>query len=79
MSESAFTIESEVPVPAPAIGARGRPSKYPWQNMQPGNSFFVPNGTPKSMYHLANRASKQYGHKYTVRTMDGGVRVWRVE
>lgn len=38
-------IDRNVPIP---IGTRG-PAAYPWDDMQPGDSFFVPGKTPKTL------------------------------
>lgn len=70
-------IEIETGVPLPHKG-RWR-ALYPWRDMIIGDSFFVPGKTPKTMTGSAAHARKQLGFKFTLRSVDGGVRVWRIE
>lgn len=72
-------IDTGIPLPEP----RGRIAKYPWREMQPGDSFFVPGKAPSSFGGSKNGACKSIpGSKWTCRavTENGikGVRVWRV-
>lgn len=58
----------------------GRPAKYPWKQMQVGESFFAPGRTPRS---ICNDARLHYQPmRFTTRTVvvNGtvGVRVWRI-
>jgi len=76
-----ITIDKGVPVPP----LRTRVSKYPWPSMAVGDSFFV-EATPEEMKSRAaslsrgaTAAGKKLGTQFTVRKMDGGVRVWRTE
>lgn len=55
----------------------GQPSKYPWTQMQVGDSFFVAGKTVKSFSGNTYSAGKRLGQKYSVRSVDGGIRVWR--
>jgi hypothetical protein len=77
-----FVIERGVPVPA---AASGRPRKYPFAEMRKGDSFLVAfnDETPAKLRALlataANMWARKSGGKFTVRTLDTGVRVWRVE
>jgi hypothetical protein len=47
--------------------------------MEIGDSFFVANFTTKGFAGTVYSAGKRSGKKFTVRAMDGGVRVWRIE
>jgi hypothetical protein len=78
-----FVIETDVPAPA------GR-SKYPFAEMDLGDSFFVPledetvaNRRAQSVRAQAGRFGKLNGVKFSIRTLDEdgqvGVRCWRVE
>lgn len=69
-----FKIEKGLPVPM-RPGAR----KFPFGEMEIGDSFFVPGAKIATVMTLARRASLRTGYKFTGRTMDGGVRCWRVE
>ena len=71
--ETEYKIDKGVPVPA---GARYQ--KYPFKSMEIGDSFFVPGGTNKTHGSITSGAQKALGHKYTIRQVEGGLRVWRV-
>lgn len=70
----AIKIDKNVPIPS----AQRKGSKYPWAQMQVGDSFFVP-GKAKGLY----QAAKANNIKITVRTVKEkgkeGVRVWCTE
>ena len=70
--EMTFKIERNIPVPT----FRG---KYPMAIMEIGDSFFVSGDKAK----VAQRSASNYGRKYnkifTSRSMDGGIRIWRVK
>jgi hypothetical protein len=78
-----FTIDKNVPVPA---STAGRGPVYPFTDMQVGDSFLVPvaagEAATKRAAGLSRAASmnakKNAGRKYTVRKVEGGVRVWRL-
>lgn len=74
-------IKIEKGIPQPVRGRGGR--KYPWSGMDVGDSFFVPDVTSAK---LSGAASSYTNHrrrtgksvpKFSVRKVDGGVRVWR--
>ena len=67
-----FKIEKDVPVPTRYS------NQYPLDDMEVGDSFFAPNRTSSDLSTPIVRARK-LGKKFTCRTKDGGVRVWRVE
>jgi hypothetical protein len=80
-----FQIETNIPVPT--IANRGATaSVYPLADMYVGDSFLV----PLEPVTLADRRRvsaaiagytkrhKDKGLKFSVRTVDGGLRVWRV-
>lgn len=68
-----ITIDRNIPIPKISRGSR--PSKYPWAEMEIGDSFVMnrkrPNGT-------VSAANKRYSCKFIARTVEGGVRVWRI-
>ena len=80
-------IEQGIPMPPPRkSGGGGGNQKYPWGEMQVGDSFFVPKPPGMTLAQLQIRvngssspAGKRLGMSYTVRQVEGGVRVWRVE
>lgn len=72
--------KDRIPIPAPATGPkRGKTFKYPFHELEVGESFFVENLQSRNLGGSVTYASKVLGRKFTTRTMDGGVRVWRVE
>lgn len=82
----AFTLEDSVEMPKDT--GKGKPSKYPWEAMAKGQSFFVPHAKKGTFYTLCNSASKKYSteeapKKFTSKTWTEkgveGVRVWRTE
>jgi hypothetical protein len=67
---------------------RGRNPVYPFAEMKVGDSFFLPateEATPSKIINRISAASATYrlrnnnGFRVAVRSLDGGVRVWRVE
>lgn len=73
-----FVIESGVPVPPRASGAGE--SKYPFNDMKVGDSFFAPACSSQALSN-ATRAYKMThapGSKWTTRKEGDGVRVWRI-
>lgn len=68
-----FEIEKGVAIPR----GRGRAGMYPFRKMEVGDSFFVPGATAKHLSSCACQFSARHGWKFSVRTVDGGARVWR--
>jgi len=53
--------------------------KYPWQRMKIGDSFFVKGKTAQQFGGHIAHAGKHYHMTFTTRTVNGGLRVWRVK
>jgi hypothetical protein len=73
---SDFAIEKQIPLPK-----RHQPSKYPWKQMEVGDSFFVATDTKRKAIQFGAMASdtgKRLGCKFATRQVDGGIRIWRV-
>ena len=72
-----FEIEKGIPVPPRVY--RGRVSKYPFANMEVGESFLV-EATPAKAASLATAAGRRRpGWKFISRKVDEThARVWRV-
>lgn len=73
------TIERGIPVPQP----RGGRAKYPWRDMQVGDSFYIEASSDKrraqrAVSNCAVSAGRRIGAKFSTRFVDGGIRVWRV-
>ena len=73
-----FKIEDGHAIPA-ARQHNGRREKYPWSQLDVGQSFFVKDVPLRSMCSTASHAGRRNGKKFLVRDAEGGVRVWRTE
>ena len=78
---SKFQIEDNVPIPAMTGKAQ---RKYPLSDLLVGQSFFVPftSDVRRELMRIsgaATRHGKKTGKMFVTRTVEGGVRVWRVE
>lgn len=68
-------IDKGIPIPG-----RGRKAKYPWRQMEVGDSFIIINTTNRSCSRYVGWANKLYVPlRFVGRTMpDGNYRIWRV-
>lgn len=73
------TITVEKGVTLPPVGGAGSKSKYPWVTMAVGESFLVAGVTIGKFSPQVVNAAKRFKTKYTCRSVDGGVRVWRLK
>lgn len=73
---SAVKVERGIPIPHATVG---RHPKWPWKQMRVGDSFLIPGAKERSASSMAGHAGKVNGMKFVVRTVAGGVRVWRVK
>ena len=69
-------FEKGIPIPEP-FSKKGRPSK--WSGMEVGDSVFFPGKDYKHGYNAAAGAKKRHGFEFVVRSVEGGVRVWRIK
>lgn len=77
----AYKVESGIPMPS----RKAHNAKFPFKEMQVGDSFLVPfdgedEGTVRS--RIASNCTHQkrrIGRQYATRKVDGGIRVWRVK
>jgi hypothetical protein len=71
-------VESGIPIP---IRKRSLSTTYrkTLEAMGIGDSFFQPNSNPRKVRHAFLYMTKKLGIKIAVRSVEGGVRVWRVE
>ncbi len=70
-------IEKDIPIPKGE--GRGRKPHYPFGCMEVGDSvFFEGKNTGSKEYVAANALGAYHGKKFSGRTVDGGLRVWRV-
>jgi hypothetical protein len=80
-----FLIEKDVPIPEPIKGLAVRLGNYPFDDMVPGDSFFVPEEEENRarrrdrLQTCAWKYTKRHrGTRFIVRQVEGGCRVWRV-
>ena len=75
-----YRVEKGVPLPLSA-GQKGK-NKYPWYEMEVGDSFFVPGDKRGSVHNSASGIKSRTGLCFScsVVTENGvkGVRVWRI-
>ncbi len=71
-------IKVEKNIRIPETSAKGRPSIYPFATMDVGDSFFLDGKAVASISPVAASHGQKYGKKFTCRTVEGGVRVWRI-
>ncbi len=69
--ENYMKIEKNITMPLPG---RGRPRKYPFLEMQLGDSFW---SDGVSIRACASQAGKDHNMKFTTRKDGEGIRVWR--
>jgi len=72
-----ITVDKGVPIPN--FRTAPRKSKYPWRDLEVGDSFLVPDTTSERFGPQAREAGLRLGRKFTVRKVEEGVRVWRTE
>ena len=78
MKGKKMKIDRKFPIPtSKGIGA---PRKYPFLDMDVGDSvFFEGKKIPCKEYTAAQAAGSRTGVKFAARTVDGGLRIWRIE
>lgn len=73
-----MNIKIDKDIPPPPLG-RAPATRYPFADLEVGDSFFIPGATPQSISGSTSWArNKLTPRKFTVRTVEGGTRVWRV-
>ena len=64
-------------IPLPPRKPLGNVRKYPWNELQAGDSFLLMAKNMPSACAMASKTGKLLGVKFTVRAENGGFRVWR--
>ena len=80
MSRGPYKIEKGVEMPRP-------PQVYPWAEMEVGDSFLAPceSGEKERVGNRIRNAAAKFVEvrgldwKFRIRSVDGGVRIWRVK
>lgn len=70
---SKFVIEKDIPAP------KGRNSKYPFYDMEVGDSFVAPGTSRNNLSAAASAAGRKLRRKFVTADTENGPRVWRVE
>ena len=77
MSESEFIIEKGMPVP---LRSNAVP-KYPFADLEVGDSFIAPPITKRILSNAAHRYKRKHkseGWNFVCRTLQDGCRIWRI-
>jgi hypothetical protein len=53
-------------------------AKYPWRSLEVGDAFLVEGVPANTVRAAATSFSKRHAMRFTVRMVEGGVRVWRI-
>ena len=73
-----MNIDKGVPAPEKTPHSKNNP-KYPFAQMEPGDSIFVEGQNAKGAAAIrAYSRQRIYGEKYTIKSYDDGVRIWRI-
>ncbi len=74
-----MSIEIEKDIPLTTNPTQSPTALYPWRQMEVGDSFFVAGKTQANFGSHVFQSGKRLGKKFAVRTVEGGVRVWRTK
>lgn len=81
MTNEIYVIDTNVPVPAPS--SRGRAAQAPHYQavtkLEVGQSFFAAAKAKGKIGSASYVVGKKLGRTYTVRNVDGGIRIWRIK
>lgn len=77
MSDEPFKVDKGIPIPSTGRNA----ALYPWDAMEVGDSFLIPTERrPKSFSTMLSKINdRKQPKRFAMRTVQGGLRVWRVE
>ena len=64
-----YEIEKDIVIPHTK-------KKYPWNDMEIGDSFFVPGDEGNN---VSSSHRRKYGEEHTTRRVNGGIRIWRTK
>lgn len=71
-----YQVDENIPMPPRKRGS-GRKSRYPFEQLEVGQSFLVTDRKYASIGSTVARRNKQGEPKFAARTVNDGVRVWR--
>lgn len=75
-----FKAEKNIPLPDEGLcpGAKQSPLRRGIEYLEPGDSIFVEGKSCRDVQNFVNRSKKMTGKQYTIRTLEDGVRIWRL-
>lgn len=80
MSEAQFEIRDDIPLPPKATGGKNGVSKYPFADLQIGQSFLVgPDGKVAIRSALTAFRKKHPTLGFATRVVEDGVGIWRTK
>jgi hypothetical protein len=71
-----MTIEKNIPIPETSVG---RPSKYPFKEMEVGDSFWTNELTSRVMASANRLKPNMFRSKKETKDGNKGIRVWRIK
>ena len=74
MAMSDYEIRKGVPIPS---SKTGRNAKYPWHQMEVGDSFVFNGEARERAQTAASQAGRRYNKKFSVRKTEEGIVCWR--
>ena len=77
ITEAEKLFDKDVPMPPNTRG--GWPKKYYFDLMQIGESQFLPDVTQDKINPVAQQIKRRLGYKFSIRSVEGGVRIWRIQ
>ena len=73
-----YKIEKGIPMEKGITGRRRNPLTDVLESMSITNSVLVTDQNRPCVSSVVNRATVRTGREFKTRTMDGGIRIWRV-
>lgn len=71
-------VDYDFPVPARNYSRKGRPRRYPFEDMRLGGSFLVPPEQAEKLHYAAVKwAARHPGWGYITKKLPEGRRIWR--
>lgn len=65
-------------IPMPEMKSHSSRRKYPWYEMEVGDSFAFPEGTTMAKALTTASSQSKNGREFKSRRVDGGIRCWRI-
>lgn len=72
-----YKVDKGIPLPKPQYS--GKRTRYPFEIMEVGDSFFAPQDVLRQTLDSGiQQAQRKLGFKFALRRVKGGHRIWRV-